>query len=293
MRLSRAKFRLDLNPFGILFNPISIANSLDMLLHPDSFTEDYLFSHRGLWHSFLHHGSFSQPEKEDIYNTIQLRLQKSHDFLREADLAILTFGSAHVYLHLDKNLYVANCHKLPNQLFAKQLSALSDLQSKYEDLLGSIFDYNHDIKILLSVSPVRYVRDGAIQNQRSKARLLLLCEHLIQKYPQVEYFPAYELVIDDLRGYQFYESDLVHPNGQAIEYVWKKFVDLYFDRAARTFADKMMTLQKELSHRAIHPQSKAEQQRLQLLLSRIEAIEAEYDFCHFTLEKARLRERLK
>ncbi len=293
-RLEERKFWIDLNPFGILFHPLSIFKALELIVNPSTFDESALVEHDGYWHSLFHHGSHSQKHKQQLLDRITAQLAVSHHHLRRASMMMLTFGSAHAYRHLERDFFVANCHRIPSNQFEKSLISIEEMYQKGRSIFDAIIEINPKIQIILSVSPVRYLRDGVVQNQRSKARLHLLCEQLCDTFTSVvDYFPAYEYVQDDLRGYQFFDEDLVHPNATAINYVWNKFSQHYFDPATSEFLLEIDKLLKEYQHRTIRPGSKADQKRCEILIEKMKDFNVRYAHCDFATELDHLKMKLK
>ena len=213
-RLAAVRFSTLCNPWGILYNPISIAKSVNLIVTDYSFTEDDIFEHGGLWHSWQHHGRFSHPDKKVILRGVNESLFKAQNFIKKANRLIITLGSAYVYVLKDTGETVANCHKVPASFFEKKRLSVEEIVDDFSNTINLLKGQSADLQILMTVSPVRYIRDGIVENQKSKAILLLAVEALCEKFNNVHYFPAYELVMDDLRDYRFYEEDMVHPNKQ-------------------------------------------------------------------------------
>ncbi|MFD1553318.1 GSCFA domain protein [Putridiphycobacter roseus] len=239
-------FDIDMNPFGILFNPISILNILNEEI---DLTEKHLIDKGTHVVSLDFHSKYHHPSKEKFrqaYATDRVKLQNN---LKNLDLLILTFGTAWVYEYVESKKTIANCQKLNDRLFNKKLLDLNDLNSNYTQVLLKLLQGNPNLKILLTVSPVRHIKDGIIENSTSKALLLMLCQHLKTSFPkQVIYYPSYELVMDDLRDYRFYEADLIHPNGQAIQYIYENFSDSFFSDKTK----QLVLLKKKLNAMKAH-----------------------------------------
>ena len=288
LRLSDRKFHVDLNPFGILFNPVSIAKALEYIGVGRSIDDAAMIRHDGLWHSLLHHGSFSHRERDQAWGCIEERIQYAHRALSTTNTIILTLGSSHAYRHLATKLVVANCHKIPNNQFKKIMLDLDFMVDELRKSIELLSHHNPKIKFLVSVSPVRYWRDGAIENQRSKARLIMCCEQLCDYFQNVEYFPAYELVIDDLRDYRFYSKDLVHPNAIAIDYVWEHFTECCFSDEALNYTKEIESFSKLMAHVPIHPDSDLEKDRIQRLQEMIHVLEEKYPDRDFSQEKRKI-----
>jgi len=244
-----ARFPVNVNPFGVLYNPISIADTISSLLQPfDAGDLDFVFGN-GLWHSFLHHGKFSQPTREKIINEINNCVQQTKSFLQKSDYLILTFGTAYVYEHKEKNYIVANCHKFNNNLFNRYMLEPEEIIDIYTDLIVNLRMFNPSLKIIMSVSPIRHLKDGAHGNQISKSVLLLATEKLTSRFEGVYYFPAYEIVMDELRDYRFYDSDMIQPNEMAVKYIWERFTDTYFSDETINYNREVQKIIKARNHR--------------------------------------------
>lgn len=221
--LEANKFDVLLNPHGILFNPISIVKTIHSYLDGQVYTPGDLFFHNDTWHSWDHHSRFSGVSQEQVLADINASQAAAGKQLQEADWLIITLGSAFGYTLQENGKVVSNCHKVPAQQFNKKLFGAEEIITALDNMMHRLFFANRKVKILFTVSPVRYVRDGVVENNLSKAILLQAVHHLVNKFDRLYYFPAYELVIDDLRDYRFFKEDMVHPNEQAIKYVWEKF----------------------------------------------------------------------
>jgi hypothetical protein len=288
-RLERLKFNLLMQPSGIVFNPASIHQSIQQLLEKYTFSEHDLFEHQGLWHSYWHHSVFSGIDKQQVLNNIQQEAAVAQAFLAKTNRLILTFGTAYAYHHLAQDIIVANCHKLPANVFLKKRLAIEEIIHLYISLFQILKNRNPDIKIILSVSPIRHTKDGIVENQRSKAILLLATEALCQHFDFVHYFPAYEYLMDDLRDYRFYSDDLVHPSDMAIEYIWQQFQTAFFDTATQTFNQQIEKIKKALAHRPLHPQSAAYQAFQQKQLTAIADLKVKYPNMSWAEEEAMVR----
>ena len=207
--LEKYKFPVHLNPFGILYNPISIKNSLVNIATGEGYTKDDLFFHNDLWHSFDHHSAFSHTNQATALAKINSTLTTSSQFLQKTNRLLLTFGTANVFINKTTNKIVANCHKLPNTSFEKKRLSVTEIVDQLFPILTHLKKQYSNLKVIFTVSPVRHIKDGFLENQRSKATLLLAIAELTQQLAFTHYFPAYELVLDDLRDYRFFEKDMV------------------------------------------------------------------------------------
>src|SRR6218665_2179402 len=222
------KFNVLGSPSVSLFNPLSIHSDLVHLMEQTPMNGDFILECEGLFFSYLHHSSVHAPNKEELIRQIEAARTQATAFLKEADHLILTFGTAFYYHHRQLNATVANCHKQPQHTFEKKMATPELISGLYGPLIGKLQKFNRRLRIIFSVSPVKYLKDGLLENTLSKATLHLAIHQLINAHKNCHYFPAYELVNDDLRDYRFYKKDLAHPNEQAIEYVWQKFSECFF-----------------------------------------------------------------
>ena len=229
------------NPTGVLYNPLSIAQALNGDMRVE------IVEHDGLFHSMAHHGSFSGTDSEQVLRRCLQSLNDLHRQLAEADIVLVTFGTAYVYYR--EGCVVANCHKLPEREFTRERASVEQIVSVWRPIIRS----NADKHWLFTVSPIRHQRDGMHQNQLSKATLLMAVEQLQNDFPeQVSYFPAYEIVLDELRDYRFYAEDLVHPSPAAINHVWERFCDAYISEQTRTWMNTRYKQWLHEQHRPLH-----------------------------------------
>ncbi len=256
-RLNDLKFDCHVNPFGSVFNPGSMHQALTRLLERRPFGESDLMEQQGSWLSLETHTSLNRSSKEDLLTTLNTLLTEWHEHLKTADWLMLTFGSAFYYEHQERQRLVANCHKLPAKQFTKKLADPSAIIASYNDLLKTLRSFNPNLKVILTISPVKHLRDGVVMNNLSKATLILAAHGIVNANDQCYYFPAYELVNDDLRDYRFYEADMAHPNQQAIDYVWQKFSGSWFAPATRPLLDRIAALNAAFRHRPLQESTQA------------------------------------
>lgn len=245
-KLEERKFKAFTNPHGILYNPISICNALTDYIQDKKYTKEDVFLHEELWRSFNHHGKFANTDAEACLENINHQISLARYQLKEAKWLFITFGSAFAYTY-NKQI-VANCHKLPSSQFEKVLIAKQQITDAWQKQLSTLKEFNPDLQILFTVSPVRYIRDGVIENNRSKGILLDAMHTLVEQNTNCFYFPAYEIVIDELRDYRFFKEDLVHPNHLAVNYVWQKFTDALCDEETKNFMAEYEPIIKSLQH---------------------------------------------
>ena len=247
IKLNERKFNTQINPHGILYNPISAFKAVTDYIENKNYTKKDVFLHDELWQIFNHHGKFADVDDTICLKKINHKINEAHNQLKNAKWLVLTFGSAFAYTHNDN--VVANCHKLPASQFKKVLLYKEEIVQAWQKQIVALKKFNPHLTILFTVSPVRHVRDGVIENNRSKGILLDAVHTLIEKNTNCFYFPAYEIVIDELRDYRFFKEDLVHPNSLAINYVWQKFVDVACDEETKNFIADYEPIMKSLQHR--------------------------------------------
>lgn len=257
-KLTDFKFTSFQNPHGILFNPASICASLNSYINNTHIKESELFFQNSLWNHWSFHSSRSRTELKETLAIMNSDINTGTQFLKDSNWLIITFGSAFVY---EKNNHeiVANCHKAPASTFTKRMLGVDEIVLMYADLLRKIAVYNPSLKIIFTVSPVRHLREGFIENNRSKSALFLSIDKLIGVFNNCFYFPSYELIIDDLRDYRFYAEDMVHPNYLATNYVWNKFSLACIDGKSREIFKELDQLKNAMKHRPIHPDSEEHQ----------------------------------
>ncbi len=272
--LSNVKFNVLQNPNGILFDPLSICRSLVSYIDNKTYTEDDLFYLNEAWHSWQHHSRFSHPDRKLALQQINDSQQQAHLFLKNANWLIITLGSSFTYrfsasqseLKAVENKAVANCHKAPAKVFNKHLCTIEEMVTALDGTLFRLFHFNPKLNIIFTVSPVRHLRDGVIENNRSKARLLETVHHLVNKFEKLHYFPAYELVIDVLRDYRFYDIDMAHPNYAATQFVLEHFSASCVEENARALAEEIRKMVIAKNHK---PFNSASQQHKSFLLSHL------------------------
>lgn len=291
-KLEENKFKTDLNPFGTLYNPSSIAEAIRMLLRPERFTGDDLFQHEGIYHSFSHHSRFSSSSETECLANINGRLFRSADSLRKSRRMILTFGTAWVYRLKSSGKVVSNCHKLPEKMFDRQLLTVEKITTEWKSLLLSLWEQNPDLKILFTVSPIRHWKDGAHGNQLSKATLLLAIDVLQKEFPErTAYFPAYEIMMDELREYRFYADDMLHPSPAAVEYIWERFTDNMFSTDSLAILKEWKDIQKAINHKPFQPESEAYKRFISQTLLKIERLNEKFPFFDMTNEVEKIKKK--
>jgi len=278
-------YTINSNPFGTLYNPLSIRNSLGLLLNQYEFQKEDLFLHHGLWHSFQHHSSFSSTDPLQTLENINIAAVKARIKLQEANVLIITLGTAWVYELKATNQVVSNCHKVPSNRFRRKRLTVEEIVAQLGAILAYLQNKNPNLQIILTVSPIRHLKDGFVENQISKSILLLAVQEMVQRAHYIHYFPAYEIMMDDLRDYRYYADDLVHPSRLAIDYIWKLFSEHYLAPKEAALRKKIGKLQAAMTHRPFNPHSDAHQKFIQQQLQQIETIHRKAPFIN--LDKAR------
>jgi hypothetical protein len=268
-QLLNNKFPIIVNPYGILFNPISIIQSLQQIINNKQFSESDIFYHNQHWQSFYHHGRFSNINKTTCLNNINNAITTSNQQVQNLDYLILTLGTANVFVHKESNQIVANCHKVPNSEFERKRLNVDEITTAFEPIFNQLKTINPKLKIIFTVSPVRHIRDGLVENQRSKATLLLAIDTLVAQYDFASYFPAYELVLDDLRDYRFFNADMIHPSKLAIDYVWNYFSEIYFSNKTKQIIHQIDKIIQAKNHRPFDEDSKMHQNFIQNQIDKI------------------------
>jgi GSCFA family len=282
--LDDLKFNVLQNPNGILFETASVCKSLTGYLDNKQYTGEELSYQNELWQSWDHHSRFSNPDKEKALEGINQSQQKAHEFIKEADWLIITLGSSFVYRLKETNSFVANCHKAPGTWFEKYLIPIAEQIELLDNTIHRLFYSNPKLKIIFTISPVRHLRDGVVDNNRSKARLIETVHHLVNKFDRLYYFPAYELVIDVLRDYRFYDIDLAHPNYAATQFVMEHFAEFGFDKATQDLMKEIKQLVTARNHKPFHPESNQHRQFLKQQNEKAQALAKAHPHLDFTTE---------
>ncbi len=275
------KFQNIVNPFGIIFNPVSIENSIKRIVSKQKFTNEDLFFHNDLWHCFEVHSRFSNPNKTVLLEILNQLIESTFNQISNASHFIITYGSSWVYRHSVSKSIVANCHKLPQKEFKKEILAVETIEKSIQNTISLIQKVNPNCQFVFTVSPVRHLKDGFIENQRSKAHLITAIHNLQQVLINTNYFPSYEITMDELRDYRFYAEDMLHPNQTAIDYIWLRFFENYVLEAIIPTMHKVCEIQRALQHRAIHLNSASHQIFLNALQIKIDKIQNEFPSIKF------------
>lgn len=277
-RMRDGGFRVEVNPFGVLYNPASILEALKML--SAGLPRGMYFESGGMWHSWLHAGHFDGPTYDDCRRLVEERYEQARQQFRRLTHLYVTWGTNRVYRMAGGEFaghVVANCHKMPQRLFVEQVMTPDEIVAQWTPVLEQLLAEKSELRIVLTVSPYRYAKYGFHGSQLSKAALLLAVDELCRRFEGAcHYFPAYEIVTDELRDYRFYEADMLHPSGQAVDYVWERFSDWSFDGETRNILAEWEPLRRALAHRPFHPQTAAHSAFLQKIEQRVARLIEKY-----------------
>ena len=294
-------FPVEINPFGILYNPFSIANSLDILLERKTFNENDVFYANGLWNSFYHHSRFSNPDLKQCLDNINDKIEKAAGYLKESNLLFLTFGTAWVFSRehgaegretgdgrrdtgdgrtVPGPEIVSNCHKLPASEFRRYRASPDQIKERWIKLINKLWSFNPELKLIFTVSPIRHLKDGLHENQLSKASLLIAIDEISSYFGkgQIYYFPSYEIVLDELRDYRFYASDMVHLTETAIEIIREKFSSAFIGKEELKIASEITKIRSAVNHRPIHPEGENFNQFIDNQIRKINQMKVSYPF---------------
>lgn len=285
-KMEALKFPVELNPFGILYNPVSVANCIRAILQKKNFSIHDLIHHDGLWHSFYHHSRFSSNSAGKAQEGINRRVESSAEVFKRTEFLFITFGTAWVYIYQPTGLTVSNCHKIPEKNFKRLRLTPEEIVEDYQKLLPEIWEIQPTMKVIFTVSPVRHWKDGAIENQRSKAALLLAVESLVKFFGQerCSYFPAYEIVMDELRDYRFYEPDMIHPSPVAISHIWEKFRSALIDDESQKISEEVEKLIHLFSHRPFNRFSPEYLDFLQQSMKKVQELQEKFPYLDVSSE---------
>ena len=289
-KLDYYQFQTVQNPFGIVFHPKAIENCIVNATQQKVYTEEELVFQNERWHCLDAHSSLSSVDQQEVVKQINTAIKTTDTALKEANHLIITLGTAGVYRYAETNTIVANCHKIPQKKFTKTLLSVAEITKSLRKIITEIRKVNSGIQILFTVSPVRHLKDGFVENTRSKSHLIaaihkLLEEETLTPKPNtkggIDYFPSYEIMMDELRDYRFYEADMIHPNTTAIQYIWERFSATWIEKNTTATMQKVDQIQKGLSHRPFHADAEQHQKFLQNLSEKITQVTSEFSFMKF------------
>lgn len=268
-RLAIYKQKACVNPFGVIYNPESIHKAISYSIFNEPVPEHTFLQSHEVFLNYDFHSEFSALGKEELAARLVDTIGSAHYFLKAADWLLLTYGTAWAYQRKDTGEVVANCHKLPSTMFTKSLLTSGAIVSSFSTFRDQLKRYNPSIRIILTVSPVRHLKDTLELNAVSKSVLRVACHDIVQEFDDVEYFPAYEIMADDLRDYRFYKADRLHPTEEAEDYIWEKFMERYFSPDLRDFVVKWNAILSAMRHKPFHPRAAAHQKFLRDTLERL------------------------
>ncbi|WP_281226613.1 GSCFA domain-containing protein [Flavobacterium aquiphilum] len=281
------KFQSAINPFGIIFNPVSIERIIDRVVNGALFTEEDIFFHNERWHCFEVHSDLSHSDKAELLTNLNQTLVETKKQLQEASHIIITYGTSWVYRSIEKDFIVANCHKVPQKQFSKELLSVETIETSMRNTIDLIQSINSNCSFIFTVSPVRHLKDGFVENQISKAHLITAIYHVLNESIGVPpsgargIFPSYEIMMDELRDYRFYAEDMLHPSQVAIDYIWERFRESAISETAYSTMDVIESIQKGLQHRPFNPNSESHKKFEANLQSKIATLVAQYSFMQF------------
>ena len=255
-KLAYFKFNSQVNPLGILFHPMAIESLITNIINKKNYTQEDVFLHNELWNSFDAHSKLSNPSQEVILGALNKAINTTYHQLVEASHIVITLGTSWVYRHVESDKIVANCHKVPQKKFVKELLSVDEVSESLQAIVSLLRSVKSNSSLIFTVSPVRHLKDGFVQNNQSKSHLLAAIHQNIDLKDQIHYFPAYELMMDELRDYRFYADDMIHPNELAINYIWNRFSNVWMKPETHSIMNMIESIQKGLDHKPFHPESK-------------------------------------
>lgn len=291
-RLAQGKFNVHTNPFGIIFNPVSLADMLERIVKAETFSADELIQVGNKWVSLYHHGAYSGKTPDETLGKINSALREASDFMQQCTHIVITLGTVWVYRHKSRDQIAANCHKMPQLEFSKEILTLAETEKALRRMLAVAANLSGKPQVIFTLSPIRHWRDGAVENQRSKSILHAAIQNIIETEPHCTYFPAYELVMDDLRDYRFYEADMIHPSKVAIDYIWERFKAAWINTACFLAMEEFERLYNLLNHRIIRTDRVEAEEFYRGVLSKLETLAKKYPETDFSVEQRTIQERL-
>ncbi len=284
--LKRGKMTVMINPSGTVYNPVSVCNTLDSITAGKEFTKDNLHFHEGMWLSFCHYTDFSSENPDKSLLKINTRLKEASLFLKNTGFLFITLGTARIYRWKETGQVVSNCHKIPSGEFSHELLSVNEIVDLWTRQLDRLSTLYPELKVIFTISPVRHLKDGAHGNQVSKSVLFLALEELLGHSSKPQYFPAYELLMDDLRDYRFYDDDMIHPSDSAISYIWEAFSACYLDNATVKIWNNAFKITKARSHRFNTDSISKKKDFARNILNHISQIENKVSQIDFSEEKS-------
>lgn len=281
-KLAYFKFQQTTNPFGVIFHPVAIEKLLERAVRGTFFSEKDIFFHNEQWHCFDVHSALSRPDKQNFLDTLNTQLSVLRNSLETASHIVLTFGTAWVYKQKETASIVANCHKVPQAAFLKELLSVEQISESITNSIQYIKELNANATIIATLSPVRHLKDGFTENARSKAHLLAGIHHVVDT-AALQYFPSFEIMMDELRDYRFYDEDLIHPNNTAIRIIWEKFKEVWISSETKETQKEIALIQRGLQHRPFFPESESHKVFFEGLQKKIKVITERFPHIKFTV----------
>lgn len=276
------KFQATTNPFGIIFNAVSLERLIRRAVENRTFTENDIFFHNDLWHCYEVHSELSNSDKDAFLESLNDLINSTNKQLNDSTHIIITLGTSWVYRNIETNEIVANCHKVPQKQFTKELLSIHQTEESLQSIISLIHSVNPNCNFIFTVSPVRHIKDGFVENTLSKAHLVAAIHKTITNNPSlITYFPAYEIMMDELRDYRFYAEDMLHPNQTAIDYIWIQFFENYISESEFGLMNEICSIQKGLKHRPFNPNTESHQKFLNQLDLKIQTIQNQHPFIKF------------
>jgi len=272
-KLAYYKYNTLVNPFGILFHPIAIENLILNIVNEKQFSDKDIFCHNEIWHSFETHSILSSLSKNELLNSINSAVKRSHEQIQQATHIVITLGTSWVYRYTETDAIVANCHKIPQKKFSKELLTINAISESLDASISLIRSLQKDVSIIFTVSPIRHLKNGFIENKLSKAHLLSAIHEVTDPKDNIHYFPSYEIMMDELRDYRFYAEDMIHPNTTAIQYIWERFRDTWMSDDAIKIMEEVNLIQKSLAHKPFNPDSLQYQEFLKKIEGQIQHLQ--------------------
>lgn len=279
-KLDYYKFQNVVNPFGIIFNPVSLEKLIKRIITKQYFTPNDVFFHNEAWHCFEVHSELSHPDQALFLKKLNTVLEDMHFQIFKFSHCIITLGTSWVYRHLESDTVVANCHKVPQKQFAKELLSITQIEQSLQSIMSLVHSVNSKVQFIFTVSPVRHIKDGFFENNVSKAHLLSAVSSIIH-HPSSNYFPSFEIMLDELRDYRFYKEDMLHPSTQAIDYIWDLFSKAYTTLDTQKIMEEIESIQKGLGHRPFNPNTTSHEKFVQNLQEQIKILKVKFPYMNF------------
>ena len=280
-KLAYFKFQFLQNPFGVLFHPKALENCILNAINKKVYDASDLIKSQGLWCSYDAHSRLNDPDQEKVLQHLNRAVNELHEGLKTASHLVISLGTAWAYRHTSLDRLVANCHKVPQREFLKELSSVDSISESLDGIIQLVKSINQEVRIVFTVSPVRHLKDGFTENNRSKSHLLAAVHQLVEPRHKVHYFPSYEYLLDDLRDYRFYKEDMIHPNAIAVDYIWNKFVSTWLSPSVSEVMKTVDQIQKGSAHKPFHADSKEHMRFLEVLDEKKQSLMQQYPHMRF------------